>query len=188
MNVARVTVAGLLQNGQVLVAGGATDSGGVVTDLASAELFNPSTGEWSFTTSMTKANVYCIWVLLKNGDALVANALQAQFYNPATAAWTSTGPFPPHTARPPQLGTLLNNGNVLGTGTYCSYSGCGSTVVATCFLYATSSNIWSLTGSLNDARIRHTATLLPSGNVLVAGGYSGVGEGAPLATAELYTP
>jgi hypothetical protein len=41
-----------------------------------------------------------------------------------------------------------------------------------------------VTGSLNTARYDHTATLLPSGMVLVAGGYNG----GYLASAELYDP
>ena len=36
--------------------------------------------------------------------------------------------------------------------------------------YATSQRNWSATGSLNDARAEHTATLMPDGKVLVAGG------------------
>ena len=40
------------------------------------------------------------------------------------------------------------------------------------------------TGSLNIARGNHTATLLPNGKLLVAGGYTG----AYLASAELYDP
>src|SRR5438105_13868270 len=40
------------------------------------------------------------------------------------------------------------------------------------------------TGSLNTARHGHTATLLPNGKVLVAGGFNG----SALASAELYDP
>src|SRR6266516_4856196 len=40
------------------------------------------------------------------------------------------------------------------------------------------------TGSLNTARYAHTATLLPSGKVLVAGGFNG----SYLSSAELYDP
>jgi galactose oxidase-like protein/Kelch motif protein len=176
MNVGRTGEAiGLLQNGEVLVAGGSS--------LASAELYDPSTGMWSLTASMTKADVSPTpLVLLAN--ALVAN--NEQFYNPATAAWTLTGAFPAHTAGPPELATLLNTGNVLGSGTHCDYSGCGSAITSTCFLSATASNSWSVTGSMNDKRIYHTSTLLLSGKVLVAGGYAGVGD--PLTSAELYTP
>jgi hypothetical protein len=44
---------------------------------------------------------------------------------------------------------------------------------------------WSEVGPMASARTYHTATLLPSGQVLVAGG---VGGGATLASAELYDP
>ena len=45
--------------------------------------------------------------------------------------------------------------------------------------------MWSATGSLGTARDDHTATLLPNGKVLVAGGENGSGA---LASAELYDP
>ena len=47
------------------------------------------------------------------------------------------------------------------------------------------SGTWTATGSLATARDDHTATLLPNGKVLVAGGYDGSGT---LASAELYDP
>src|ERR1035437_1411871 len=46
-------------------------------------------------------------------------------------------------------------------------------------------NTWSAAGSLTTARQNHTATLLPSGQVLVAGGY---GNSGFLASAERYDP
>ena len=52
-------------------------------------------------------------------------------------------------------------------------------------LYDPTTGIWTVTGSLNDARTNHTATLLPNGKVLVAGGGQGFGV---LGSAELYDP
>ncbi len=46
---------------------------------------------------------------------------------------------------------------------------------------------WTATGSLVTARDEHTATLLPNGKVLIAGG-AGTDGITPLATAELYDP
>jgi hypothetical protein len=50
-------------------------------------------------------------------------------------------------------------------------------------IYDPSTGTWTPTGSLNTAREVHTATLLPDGTVLVAGGY---GYGGYLASAEIY--
>ncbi len=52
-------------------------------------------------------------------------------------------------------------------------------------LYDPSAQTWSTTGSLATARFNHTATLLPGGQVLVAGGVTG-GTNA-IASAELYS-
>ena len=43
---------------------------------------------------------------------------------------------------------------------------------------------WTTTGCMGTGRVSHTATLLPSGDVLVTGGYTG----AYLSSAELYDP
>jgi hypothetical protein len=57
--------------------------------------------------------------------------------------------------------------------------------VANAELYDPASGTWTATGSLNAARLQHTATLLPNGKVLVAGGFSTAGF---LNSAELYDP
>ena len=56
-------------------------------------------------------------------------------------------------------------------------------------LYDPTTGGWTATGSMNTSRGFHTATLLPNGQVLVAGGESGSGRTFTLLTsAELYTP
>ena len=58
--------------------------------------------------------------------------------------------------------------------------------LASAELYDPASGTWTATGSLATARVLHTATLLPNGKVLVAGG-DNCGDLA-LASAELYDP
>jgi hypothetical protein len=76
---------------------------------------------------------------------------------------------------------LLPNSTVLVAAGYDSDSG----ELASAELYAPATGTWTATGSLNPARFSHTATLLPNGEVLVAGGERGFSS---LASAELYDP
>lgn len=60
-----------------------------------------------------------------------------------------------------------------------------ATLVVTQVADAASANTWSTAGALNTPRQYHTATLLASGQALVAGGSD---DGNLLASAELYSP
>jgi len=74
----------LLQNGEVLVAGGY----GYLGDcLAVAELYNPSTGEWTPTGGMTQGRCSPSATLLPSGNVLVAGGGQTgSFSNTLTSA------------------------------------------------------------------------------------------------------
>ena len=84
----------LLPNGKVLVAGGFSGS----TTFNSAELFDPATGLWTSTGSMTTSRRNHTATLLANGKVLVAGGANtggfvssAELYDPATGTWTTTG-------------------------------------------------------------------------------------------------
>src|SRR5437588_6141148 len=63
--------------------------------------------------------------------------------------------------------------------------GCNGSYLDSAELYDPATGSWSGTGNLGTARYNYTATLLPSGKVLVAGGQ---GRSGRLGSAELYDP
>ena len=129
----------------------------------------PTTGIWSLTGSLNNIRGLNTATLLPDGKVLVVGAgitgtgwsKFAELYDPATGTWSLTGnPFGGDGAL-----TLLSDGLVLAEG--------GINIFAprdTAELYDPASGIWSLTSSLHRSRGAQTATLLPSGEVLVAGG------------------
>jgi hypothetical protein len=76
----------LLANGHVLVAGGGNPSA-----TASAELYDPASGTWSATGSMTSFHPLGAAALLQDGRVLVAGYSTGDVYSPATGTWTATG-------------------------------------------------------------------------------------------------
>jgi len=74
---------------------------------------------------------------------------------------------------------------VLVAGGFESIEFAAANFFASAELYDPATGSWSTTGSLATGRANHTATLLPSGKVLVAGGENSSGL---LASAELYDP
>src|SRR5262249_33095383 len=199
LNVPRARfTATLLGNGKVFVAGD-FPRGRAPTEPG--ELSAPATGTWSLTGSMHGARAWHSATLLPNGKVLIAGGIAesgyiayasllntAELYDPETGTWTVTGRL--NTGLVAPTATLLQNGKVLLAG------GCdviynpwtvdeevdGALVNAE--LYDPSTGSWSVTGSLNTGRVFHTATLLPNGDVLVAGGDSL----SIYNTAELYSP
>jgi Galactose oxidase, central domain len=188
LNVSRYGApAALLSRGEALVAGGINFTNSTYTLLASTELYNPSQGDWMLAPSLNSTTPTPTATLLGNSDVLVVGG-PSEFSDPSVRIWNNTGSYPKvalvgggHAA------TLLGTGKVLVTGTRCNYSGCSHVATSGCFLYDFSGNSWSITGSMNQARVNHTATLLPNGQVLVAGGQFGTNLNV-LASAELYTP
>jgi Kelch motif len=179
----------VLMNGKVLVAGGG-DQGAGGTGSASAELYDQSTGAFTPTGSMTVARFRHTATLLQNGKVLVVGGVPAdssnptataEVYDPATGSFSVTGSMT--TVREEHTATLLADGKVLIVGGESLVAGSSDLqATATAEVYDPSTGSFSITGSMTAARNSHTATLLPSGHVLIAGG------GNDNSTADLYDP
>ncbi len=183
----------LMTNGVVLVAGGRT-SNTSTTGLATAELYNPSTGLWAATGTMagttpgryfhsatqlgsTSNSNTTGKVLIVGGRNAGASLGTAQLYSPSAGTWlavsvTLSPTHEQHTA------TLLANGQVLVVGGVSGTT--PSTAAATYNPAGTSTGSWTGTTALSPGRRGHTATLLVvpgnatlNNKVLVVGGNSG---------------
>ena len=187
MNAARsYHTATLLPNGLVLVAGGYNSYG---EPTNSAELYNPTNGTWTNTGSLNNARAWHTATLLPNGFVLVAGGenangslVNAELYNPTNGTWTNTGSL--NTAREGHTATLLPNGLVMAAGGL-DWAYELNNVLASTEVYNPATGTWTNAGSLNTARQNHTATLLPNGLLLAAGGANA--SGVALASAELYS-
>jgi N-acetylneuraminic acid mutarotase len=179
----------LLTNGTVLASGG-EGSNGVTT---STEIYNPSTGSWSATGNLNVARASYDAVLLPSGKILVAggciktcvsgNTATAELFDPTSGVWSKTGSM--KTARVYFGMVLLSNGKVLAVGGCTGQNSNGCTgVTSAAEIYNPATGTWSATNAMRAARGAFTATLLPKGLVLVAGGINAAGN--PINSAERY--
>ena len=179
----------LLPTGKVLVTGG---FGANSLALATAELYDPATALWTAASPMQTARSSPTATLLPNGKVLVSGGqtslvlptsiASAELYDPGTNTWASAGSLA--TARSVHTATLLPSGKVLVVGGLNTAANANNLAVSE--LYDPATNAWTPTGAMTTARYAHTATLLPDGRVLVAGGLSAtVGV---TASVEVYNP
>jgi len=193
--------ANLLQDGTVLVEGGASVSNGQPVDVGTptAEIFTPSTETWANhpPQDMSTGRTEHTATLLPDGTVLVCGGistlLPSDLYNPASQTFSTVGGV--LQARQRHVSLLLTNpawgplvGKVLAIGgafTGSPIFGGIQEALDTVELYDPSTGQFSLFGTMTEARQNHTATMLNDGRILIAGGVSSPSVSG---TAELVTP
>jgi hypothetical protein len=182
----------LLPNGKILVTGGGIQdpipaNAGYTIPTATAELYDPTSGTSTLAGSMSVALENHQAILLQNGKVLILGPASAQIYDPSAnamspvsgsglvsngnvydvvdgaAALTSGGGF---------TATLLLDGRVLITGgAVADLPYYGDLAVDTAEIYDPATGQITQTGSkMTVPRYLQTATLMPNGTVLIAGG------------------
>jgi N-acetylneuraminic acid mutarotase len=158
-------------------------------------------GSWALTGPVAKAASDASSTLMQNGKVLVAGGNvggigavfpEAQVYNPATNTWTATPKM--KSGRNWPTGTLLPDGRVLmAGGSNGKLSGDKLVILKTAEFYNPATGTFALSGAkMATPRANHTATLLPNGKVLLAGGMNvmvpRIRWGSCTNLAELYDP
>jgi hypothetical protein len=173
--------------GNVLIAGGISDESG--GDVASAELYDPATGQFTSTGAMgiPREGHSATWldpsivtralagkVLIAGGGDIGAPSDTAELFNPQNGTFTPVGPM--STPRMLQAAVLLGNGRVLIAGGQSSET----EFLTTAELFNPATGAFSPTGKMINLHIGASATMLENGGVLIAGGRSNL--------ADLYDP
>ena len=176
MTVARESAtATLLEDGRVLIAGGARGRHEQIVVYASAELYDPSTGRFTATGSMTVARHKHDAVILPNGNVLVVGGVDertseepfasAEVYDPFTGGFTGVGSM--NAARYKVRGTTF----VVGAGSVVVAGG-----APTPEIFDPRRDVFQvLEGSMGRYPLFAAAAPIGPGELLLTGGYSTTG-------------
>lgn len=188
MSIARARhAAAPLPDGRVLVTGGLTpDGGGPNTiDVASAEIFDPATGTFSSTGSMTVTRFNHSAIALDDGRILVLGGngrRSAEVYDAGTGAFSPVGDMEVNHGLGHRA-VKLTDGRVLVV------AGDGGTIQPTAVaeVFDPGTDEFTRVGDLTTTRMLHFAVLLEdTGEVLVGGGQDATGD--LLASSEIFDP
>ena len=173
--------------------------------LDSSEYFDPSTGQFSPGPSVPVALGYpvavstgaCTFCLIGGVDFSERPLNSFSIFSAQTAVWSAAGAL--NISRFQSTATPVGNSGLLVAGGSTEDTEGHSHVSATAEINALSSNAWQgwkfannastcpgALGCMVTARASHTASGLPDGQILLAGGQDDAGNG--LATTEIYDP
>ena len=167
----------LLANGKVLIVGGFGPGASELPRLNAAELYDPLTGTFSATGSMTVARVLHTATLLNDGKVLIiggttesvgggAATTSAELYDPRTGVFTTADSMLSDRAQ--HTATLLASGEVLIVGGWNGHRADAADDPPWDPLFAElfdASGGFKTSGNMSTTRIGHKAIRLANGNV-----------------------
>jgi hypothetical protein len=181
--------AALLKDGRVLVVGGSSAGGYPNSQIeASAETYDPATGRFTMTGSMSVPRHKLAAALLSDGKVLVVGGsdhrdwrgqyASAELYDPATGRFSNDGEMSFRRFKLIQTAVRLTDGRVLIAG------GAERPEIYN----PATKKFQPVNGTVGESRYFSSATLLSDGRVLIAGGYGDDPMAGAVPNAWLYQP
>lgn len=189
MAVPRIShTATLLEDGRVLIVGGVEPAPPPFFSVPSriAELFDPRSGKFRRIGSTIFDHAGGTATRLSDGRVIIVGPVSAEIYDPETASFSSAGNL--IESRRAHTVTLLKDGRVLIAGGFPTVPGPDEAGILIAELFDPETGTFSQTDDLGVDRNGATASLLPNGKVLIAGGLQPSNFDAALDSAELYDP
>lgn len=188
--------AATLPDGRVMIVGGTnnfTDLTTAIAGISNATLFyNPVTDSWASGPNIGGRRLVPALTRLGSGLMLITGGIEAtllfgipiavtstnkaQRFNPSTNSWSNAPNMPAGRAYHQDNQVTLADGRLLLTGGVLVPSllnAANAASIANADIYDPVANSWQPTTMLH-ARTGHSATLLPSGDVVVCGGSEGL--------------
>jgi N-acetylneuraminic acid mutarotase len=179
-----------LADGRVLIVGG-VDSNAEQNVLATAEIFDPQTGEWASAGELATLRAGYSLVALPDGGAIAAGGRGEQGgsilsmverFDPGSSSWSPAASLPGPVSG--ATGVELADGRVLLAGgsdkepvLIDAEAGTFVTgLTADAKLYDPTTDTWTTTAPMPRPRGGASAVLLPDGTAVLAGGYLNEGD------------
>lgn len=190
LNVARAhAVPYKLSNGTILVFGGLIGYYGQGIETDSVESYDPATGVWTVVGAMNEARLLPTVTQINDSIILIAGGLTSsgvtsscELYNINTHSSTTAASM--EITRYEHRAVLLNNGKVLITGG--RDGGAYGQFFNSCEIYDPSTNDWTTSGDMHQARMQGILAKFSDGTILTSGGRNTPVSSAP--GSELFDP